>query len=66
MGLSIGISIEWAELLSDGKFCRHCEEPIRGRMYQMEFITGDDRERLNYRICQPCYIRMNDDNDQTS
>jgi hypothetical protein len=67
MALAFRFGIEWVELLSDGKLCRECQEPIKGRMYQMEFIIGEERERVNFRLCQPCYIQMNDEsnNDKT-
>lgn len=64
MALSLRISIEWVKRLSDGNTCRDCQQPIRGWMYQMELITGEEREMVNHRLCQPCYQATSDGNNK--
>ena len=61
MRLSFRISIDWKDLLSDGENRRHCQEPIRGRMYRLEFDDGEKKELLDCRLCGACYIKMIDD-----
>lgn len=63
MALGFNISLDWKEIVSDGEPCRRCQEPIKGRMYRMELTAGEDKEWLNYRLCQPCYQNMIDESD---